>query len=164
MVEGKVCCCTLYKQARKDTENVKVVGSLGCSNQEMVELKMIQCRGGKTAIRTRTLNFQRSNFSLFKDLLSGILAEKKEAQKGWSISKHDFLQAQDQCIPTNQKLSKGSRNPLWMRREFLTNLKQKNKIYGMWKKGLATWEDDRNIVTECKEVTRKAKTHFQLSL
>lgn len=150
------------------TENVKVGGRLGCSNQEMVELKMIWCRGSKAAIRTRTLNFQRANFSLFKDLLSGNswvrTVDKKGAQKSWSIFKHHFLQAQDQSIPLNQKLNKGSRSLLWLSREFLKNLKQKNKIYVTWKKGQATQEDDRNIVTECQEVTRKAKTHFLLSL
>lgn len=70
---------------------MKVEGCLGCSNYEMVELKILRT-GGKAAIRTRTLNIQRGNFSLFKDLLSRIswvrALEKKEVQESWSIFKH----------------------------------------------------------------------------
>lgn len=76
---------------------MKAGGSLGCSNQKMVELKMIQCRGSKAASMTRTLNFERANVSLFKDLLRGIswvrALEENWVQETWSIFKHHFLKS-----------------------------------------------------------------------
>lgn len=73
---------------------MKVGGRLGCSNHEMVELKILH-RGGKAAIRTRALNIQRGNFSLFKDLLSRMswvrALKKKEVQESWSIFKHHLF-------------------------------------------------------------------------
>lgn len=75
---------------------MKAGASLGYSNHEMVELKIL-CRGSKAASRTRTLNFQRANFSLFKDLLRGIswvrALEEKWVQESWSIFKHHFLKS-----------------------------------------------------------------------
>jgi len=52
-------------------EDVKVRGSLGCSDYEMAEFRLL--RGGSRAInRIKTLDFRRANFGLFKDLLGGI--------------------------------------------------------------------------------------------
>ncbi|GAB0189155.1 mitochondrial enolase superfamily member 1 [Grus japonensis] len=43
-------------------------------------------------------------------------------------------------------------------------LKGKKEVYRMWKKGLATWEEYRNVVRECRDATRKAKAHLELNL
>jgi len=52
-------------------EDVKVGGSLGCSEHEMVEFRILS--GGSRAISSiTTLDFRRANFDLFKDLLGGI--------------------------------------------------------------------------------------------
>ncbi|GAB0182914.1 mitochondrial enolase superfamily member 1 [Grus japonensis] len=34
----------------------------------------------------------------------------------------------------------------------------------MWKKGLANWEKHRDVVRECRDATKKAKAHLELSL
>jgi len=34
----------------------------------------------------------------------------------------------------------------------------------MWKEGQATWEEHRNMVRACRDVTRKAKAHLELKL
>ncbi|GAB0206875.1 mitochondrial enolase superfamily member 1 [Grus japonensis] len=34
----------------------------------------------------------------------------------------------------------------------------------MWKKGLATWEEYRDVVRVCRDATRKAKAHLELNL
>ncbi|GAB0180635.1 mitochondrial enolase superfamily member 1 [Grus japonensis] len=34
----------------------------------------------------------------------------------------------------------------------------------MWKKGVATWEEYRDVVRECRDATRKAKAHLELKL
>jgi len=36
-------------------------------------------------------------------------------------------------------------------------MKGKWKVHEMWKKGLTTWEEYRNVVRACREATRKAK-------
>ena len=52
-------------------EDARVGGSLGCSDHEMVEFRILQ--GGSRAMSWVTaLDFKRANFGLFKDLLGGI--------------------------------------------------------------------------------------------
>ncbi|GAB0207763.1 hypothetical protein GRJ2_003242000 [Grus japonensis] len=90
--------------------------------------------------------------------------EGKGVQESWSVFKHHFLRAQDQCIPKSRKSSKGGRRPAWMSKELLEKLKGKKEVYRMWKKGLATWEEYRDVVRECRGATRKAKAHLELNL
>ena len=40
----------------------------------------------------------------------------------------------------------------------------KRKVHGMWKERQATWEEYSNVVTACRDATRKAKAHLQLNL
>ncbi|GAB0182218.1 hypothetical protein GRJ2_000687100 [Grus japonensis] len=149
------------------TEDMKVGGSLVCSDCEMVKFRIL-CGRSRAISRITTLDFRRANFGLFKDLLGRIpwvrALEGKGAQESWSVFKHRFLQAQDQCIPKNRKSSKGGRRPAWMSKELLEKLKRKKEVYQMWKKGLATWEEYKNVVRVCRDATRKAKTHLELNL
>jgi len=67
---------------------VKVGGSLGSSDHEMVEFRML--RGGSRPIsRITTLDFRRADFGLFKDLLGGIpwarALEGRGVQESWSL-------------------------------------------------------------------------------
>ena len=83
-------------------EHVKVGDRLGCSDHEMVEFAIL--RGGRKAISMiKTSDLRRANFGLFKELLGGIpwvrALEGREDQECWSLFKHHFLLAQDQCIP-----------------------------------------------------------------
>ncbi|GAB0189216.1 mitochondrial enolase superfamily member 1 [Grus japonensis] len=133
----------------------------------MMEFRIL-C-GRSTAIsRITTLDFRRANFGLFKDLLGRIpwvkALEGRGVQESWSIFKHHFLQAQDWCIPMSKKSSKGGRRPAWMSKEILRKLKRKKKVYTVWKKGLATCEEYRNVVSVCRDATRKAKARMELNL
>ena len=49
-------------------KEVKVGDSLGCSDHEMVEFKILSGRS-KAISRIATLDFRRANFDLFQDLL-----------------------------------------------------------------------------------------------
>jgi len=124
-------------------EDVKVGGSLGCSDHEMVEFKMLRGRS-KAISRITALDFRRANFGLFEDLLGGILwvraLEDRGVQESSSPFKHHFLHAQEWCIPLSKKSSKRGRRPVWMSKELLAELIWKKKVYGMWKEGQATWE------------------------
>ena len=50
-----------------------------------------------------------------------------------------------------------------MSKELMRKLKGK-KVHEMWKKGLTTWEEYRNVVRACRDATRKAKAHLELNL
>jgi len=148
-------------------EDVKAGGSLGCSDHEMVEFRIL--RGGSRAIsRITALDFKRANFGLFKDLLGGIpwirALEGNRVQESRSLFKHYFLHAQYWCTPTSKKSSKGGRRPAWMSKELLGKLKWKRKVYRMWKEGQATRQEYRNVVRACREATSKAEVHLELNL
>ncbi|GAB0206587.1 hypothetical protein GRJ2_003124300 [Grus japonensis] len=67
-------------------EDVKVGGSLECSDHEMVELRILHGRS-RAISRITTLDFRRANFGLFKDLLGRIpwvkVLEGKGVQESW---------------------------------------------------------------------------------
>ena len=41
-----------------------------------------------------------------------------------------------------------------MSKELLVNLKEKNKVHRMWKRGQATWEEYRNLVRTFSDAAR----------
>ncbi|PKU30953.1 rna-directed dna polymerase from mobile element jockey-like [Limosa lapponica baueri] len=83
--------------------NVKVKGSLGCSDHEMVEFKILRA-ARRVHSKLATLDFRRADFDLFRDLLG-----------------------REQCVLTKRKSSKKARRPTWMNKELLDNLKQEKK-------------------------------------
>ena len=78
--------------------SVKLKGSLGCSDHEMVEFKILRAVRREQS-KLPTLNFRRENFSLFRDLLGQVPWDKalegRGAQESWLISKDHLLQAQE---------------------------------------------------------------------
>uniref|UniRef100_A0A493TN05 SGNH hydrolase-type esterase domain-containing protein n=1 Tax=Anas platyrhynchos platyrhynchos TaxID=8840 RepID=A0A493TN05_ANAPP len=75
--------------------DVKVGGSLGCSDHEMVEFQMELGKGSKAKSRIATLDFRRANFDLFQDLLGSIswdrMLEDKGACESWATFKQHFF-------------------------------------------------------------------------
>jgi len=55
----------------EQVEDVKVGGSLSCSDHEIVSFRIL-CGGSKEIRRIKTLDFRRANFGLFKELLAEI--------------------------------------------------------------------------------------------
>ncbi|PKU30367.1 rna-directed dna polymerase from mobile element jockey- hypothetical protein [Limosa lapponica baueri] len=145
-------------------EDMKVGGNLGCSDHGETEFRIVGSMS-KTTSRIVTLGFRRANFDPFKKLLGEIpwvrTLEGSGARESWSIFKHRFLQAQDQCIPKSKKSGKGSRRPAWLSRELLKKLKWKKEVYSAWKKGLTTWDDCKNAVRVCRDEMRKAKASLE---
>jgi len=65
--------------------NVKLKGSLGCSDHEMVQLKILRALR-KVHSKLNTLDFRKADFGLFRDLLCRVPWDK--ALKGrWDTSK-----------------------------------------------------------------------------
>jgi len=83
--------------------NMKVKGSAGCSDHEMVEFKTL--RVSKTACSK--LDFRRADLELFGELLGGVTWEKalegRWSKESWLVFKDHFLQAQRHCILRKRK-------------------------------------------------------------
>jgi len=121
--------------------NVKLKGSLGCNDQDMVEFKIL--RGARRVqSKLTTLDFRRADFGLFRNLLGRVPWDK--AQESWLKFKDHLLQAQEQCISTKRKSGKNARRPAWMNKELLDKVKHKKEACR--KQGMVAWEEYREIV------------------
>ena len=96
-------------------ENVKLQGSLGCSDHEMVEFKILKA-ARRAHRKLTTLDFKRADFGPFRDLVSRVPCDKalegRGAQESWLIFKDHLLQAQEQCTVTKRKSGKNARRPV----------------------------------------------------
>ena len=92
--------------------DVKIGGSLGCSDHALVEF-VIWRNAGLAKSRVCTLNFRRANFWLLKKLLSGILWEAvlkgMGTEKSWQLFKDTLLSVQWLSISQQKKSSRGGR-------------------------------------------------------
>ncbi|GAB0180284.1 hypothetical protein GRJ2_000493700 [Grus japonensis] len=147
--------------------NVKLKGSLGCSDHETVEFKIL--RAAKRAhSKVTTLDFRRADFGLFRDLLGRVPWDKalegRGAQESWLVFKGHLLQAQERCIPTKTTSGKTARRPAWMNKELLDKLRHKQEAYRGWKRGQVAWEEYRVVVRAARDQVRKAKALTELNL
>ncbi|GAB0209752.1 hypothetical protein GRJ2_003440900 [Grus japonensis] len=148
--------------------DVKLKGSLGCSDHEMVEFRMLRAARG-THCKLTTLDFRRADFGLFRDLLGRIPWDKalegRGAQDSWLIFKGHLLQAQERCIPTKEKKSgKNTQRPAWMNKELPGKVKQKKEAFRGWKQGQVAWEEYRETLRAARDQVRKAKALIELKL
>ncbi|GAB0190215.1 hypothetical protein GRJ2_001486800 [Grus japonensis] len=94
--------------------NVKLKGSLGCSDHEMMEFKILMAVR-RAHSKLATLDFSRADYGLFRDLLGRVLWDKalegRGAQDSWLVFKDHLLQAQERCMPTESKSGKKARRP-----------------------------------------------------
>ncbi|GAB0183467.1 hypothetical protein GRJ2_000812000 [Grus japonensis] len=78
--------------------DVKLKGSLGCSDLKMVELRILRA-ARRACSKLTTLDFRRADFGLFRDLLGRVPWDKalegRGAQDSWLIFKGHLLQAQE---------------------------------------------------------------------
>ena len=75
-------------------EDVRVGGSIGCSDHEMVNFRILHGRSRATS-RITALDFKRANFGLVKDLLGQVpwarALEGRGVQESWSVFKDHLL-------------------------------------------------------------------------
>ncbi|GAB0204992.1 hypothetical protein GRJ2_002964800 [Grus japonensis] len=147
--------------------DVKLKGSPGCSDHEMVEFKILRA-ARRAHSKLTTLDFRRADFGLFRDLLGRIPWDKalegRGAQDSWLIFKGHLLQAQEGCIPTKRKSGKNTKRPPWMNKELLGKVKQKKEAYRGRKQGQVAWEEYRETVQAARDQVRKAKALIELNL
>ncbi|GAB0181325.1 hypothetical protein GRJ2_000597800 [Grus japonensis] len=146
--------------------NVKLKGSLGCSDHETVEFKILRAVR-RAHSKLTTLDFRRADFALFRDLLGRVPCDKalqrRGAQDSWLAFKDHLLQAQERCIPIKRKSGKNTRRPAWMNKELLHKLKDKKEAYRGWAQGQVAWEEYREIVQAARDQVRKAKVLIELN-
>ena len=94
----------------------------------------------------------------------GVVLKNVGAQEGWEYFKEVILEVQELTIPKSQKTSQWARRPDCLNRDLWLDLKNKRKVYGLWKSGQATYDDYRYIVKLCREKIRKAKAQLELNL
>ncbi|GAB0181834.1 mitochondrial enolase superfamily member 1 [Grus japonensis] len=146
---------------------VKLKGSLGCSDHEMVEFEILRA-ARRVHSKLTTLDFGRADFGLFRDLLGRVPWDKalegRGAQDSWLIFKGHLLQAQERCIPTKRKSGKNAQRPAWMNKELLGKVKHKKEAYRGWKYGQVAWEEYRETVRAARDEVRKAKALTELNV
>ncbi|GAB0205919.1 hypothetical protein GRJ2_003057500 [Grus japonensis] len=147
--------------------DVKLKGSLGCSDHKMVEFKILRT-GRRVHSKLTVLDVRTADFGLFRDLLGGIpwgkALQGRGAQDSWLVFRDHLLQAQEQCMPTKRKSGKNAQRPAWMNKELLGKVKQKKEAYRGWKQGQVAWEEYRETVRAAREQVRKAKALIEISL
>ena len=85
--------------------DVKIGGSLGCSDYVLVEFAVLRDMG-QAKSKVRTLSFRKANFQLFKELVNRTPCETalrdKGAEQNWQIFMDAFHRAQGQTKPAGQ--------------------------------------------------------------
>jgi len=115
--------------------NVKLKGSLGFSDHEMEEFKILRA-ARRARSKITILDFRRADFGLLRVLLGRVPWDKtlegRGTQGNWLIFEDHLFQAQDRCIPTNRKSGKNTRRPAWMDKDLLNKVKHKKDTYRGW--------------------------------
>jgi len=64
--------------------DIKIGGSLGCSDHTLVELAVLRDTG-QAKSKVRTLNFRKTNFQLFKELVNRPSGTREQNRAGRSL-------------------------------------------------------------------------------
>ena len=81
----------------------------------------------------RTLNFRRTNFQLFKEIVrrtpSETVLRDKGTEQSWQVFKDVFQRAQELSIPKCKKSGREGKRPAWLRQEMLVKLRKKRELH-----------------------------------
>ncbi|RMB99816.1 hypothetical protein DUI87_23593 [Hirundo rustica rustica] len=147
--------------------DVEVGGRLGHSDHEIIEFSIIgEIR--RNINKISTLDFRRADFGLFKRLTQRVpwetVLENKGVQERWVCFKTEILRAQEQTVPVCRKTSRRGKHPVWMSNEVLKELRNKKKMYHLFKEGLISQEVFKGAARACRKKIREAKAQFELNL
>ena len=133
----------MLTNAEESIREVKIVGSLGCSDHALVEFVILK-NAGLAKSRARTLCFRKAKFRLLKELLSGIpwetVLKGMGTEQSWQLFKDTLLRAQRLSTPQQKKSSRRGRQPLWLCKDLQLKLREKREMYRKWKQGCVAWE------------------------
>jgi len=127
--------------------DVKIGGSLGCSDHALVKLTLLREMGITKSI-VRTLNFRKANFQLFKEVVRRtpweMVLRDRGTEQSWQIFKDVFHRVQELSTPKCKKSGREGKRPAWLRQEMLVKLRKKRELHRQWKQGLVSWEEFRS--------------------
>jgi len=102
--------------------DVKIGGSLGCSDHALVELMLLREMGITKSI-ARTLNFRKADFQLFNEIVRRTpwetVLRNRGTEQSWQLFKDVFHRAQELSIPKCKKSGREGKRPAWLRQEML---------------------------------------------
>ncbi|KFP92756.1 hypothetical protein N329_00492, partial [Haliaeetus albicilla] len=115
----------------------------------------------------RTLNFRKTNFQLFKELVNrtpGKLPSgtREQDRQSWQTFKDIFHRPQELPIPRCKKPGKECKRLACMGGDQLVKLKGKKEMHRWWKQGQVSWEEYRDAARLCRDWVRKAKVELNL--
>ena len=101
-IRGEALPDLVFTNAEESIREVKMGGSLGCSDHALVEFVILK-NAGLAKSRARTPCFRRANFWLLKELLSGVpwdtVLKGMGTEQSWQLLKDTLLRAQWLSIP-----------------------------------------------------------------
>ncbi|KFQ24241.1 hypothetical protein N331_03502, partial [Merops nubicus] len=115
-----------------------------------------------------TLNFRKTNFHLFRELVNRnpwkAVLRNKGAEESWQISKEAFHRAQELSLPLCRISGKKGKRPAWLSHELLVVLMNKVKLHTELKQGQVSWGEYREAARLCRDKVRKVKVQLELNL
>ncbi|NWZ36396.1 RTJK polymerase, partial [Brachypodius atriceps] len=85
-------------------------------------------------------------------------------QERWVRFKTVILRAQEQTVPLCQKISRWGKCPAWMGKKALEELRNKKRMYHLWKEGQLSQEVFKRAARPCRKKIREAKAQFELRM
>ena len=96
LTQGETLLNLVLTNAEERVREVKIGGSMGCSDHALVEFVILK-NAGLAKSRARTLCFRRANIQLLKELLSGIpwetVLKGPGTEQSWQLFKDTLLRA-----------------------------------------------------------------------
>ncbi|PKU42375.1 hypothetical protein llap_7322 [Limosa lapponica baueri] len=155
----------LVTNAIKLIGDIKIGGSLGCSDHALLEFAVLSDMGQEKN-KVRTLNSRKANF--FKELVSRTPWETalrdKGAEQSWQVVKDAFHIEQDLSFSRCKKSGEEGKRSAWLSRNLLVKLNGKNEMHRQWKQGQVSWEEYREAAQLCRDWVRKAKAQLDQNL
>ena len=146
---GEVLLDPVLISAEEIVKEVKIGGSLGCSDHALIEFVIVK-NMGLAKSRVRTLKFRRVNFQPYKELLHEIPGEivpgDIRMKQSCQIFKDTFLRAQELSIPQHKKSRTGGRKLAWLSKDLLVKLREKKEKYRQWKQEWVAWKEYEDVV------------------
>jgi len=127
----------------------KLKGSLGYSDHEMVEFKVLRA-SKRVCSKLTTVDLRRVDFNLFGELLGRVTWKKslegRGAPKSWSVFKDISSKSRNSAPRENGRQARMPGGLSGSIRNCWTYLSTKKKVYREWKQEQVTWEDYRDII------------------
>ena len=124
---GEMWLDVVLPSAEEIIKGIKSEDSIGCSSRARVEVGISRNMGlAKSGVRT--LNLERANFRLFKELLDEIsweaLLRDKGVEESWLFFRDAFLRAQELSISPNKKVGRGGRKLTGLGKDLQVRLRE----------------------------------------